>query len=63
MEDIRNHDAQPTSGESEWMAMTGLTLAIRAATLAVIALSVGLGTSAVLDQASFAPKVVAESSR
>jgi hypothetical protein len=57
LDDIRNHDATPTPQETEWMATDVLSLVFRAAVLAVIALSVGLSATIVLDQANREPVV------
>ena len=57
LEDIRNHDAQPTPQEAEWMATNILPVVLRAAVLAVVALSVGLSASIVIDNASREPAV------
>ena len=51
LEDIRNHDATPTTEESEWMSTDLLGLVLRAAALAAVALSVGLSATVVIDQA------------
>ena len=55
LDDIRNHDAEPTPQETEWMSTDVLSLVFRAAVLAVIALSVGLSASIVIDQANREP--------
>ena len=52
LEDLRDHDANPTPEESEWMSADVLALVLRAAVLAAVALSVGLSVSIVLDQPS-----------
>jgi len=57
LDDIRNHDADPTPQETEWMSTGVLSLVFRAAVLAVIALSVGLSASIVIDQANREPAV------
>jgi hypothetical protein len=57
LDDIRNHDADPTPQEAEWISMDVLSLVFRAAVLAVIALSVGLSASIVIDQANREPAV------
>ena len=57
LEDIRNHDAQPTPEESEWISTDILSVVFRAAVLAVVALSVGLSASLVIDQAHREPSV------
>jgi hypothetical protein len=57
MEDIRNHDAAPTREESEWISSDILSIVFRAAVLAVIALSVGVSATLVIDQAHQAPTV------
>jgi hypothetical protein len=59
LDDIRNHDAEPTPQETEWMSTDVLSLVFRAAVLAVIALSVGLSATIVLDQAPREPVVAA----
>jgi hypothetical protein len=48
-DDIRNHDPAPTFQEAEWMSTDMLGVVVRAALLAVIALSVGLSASVVID--------------
>jgi hypothetical protein len=49
IDDIRDHDPTPTSQEAEWMSTDILGVVVRAALLAVIALSVGLSASIVID--------------
>ena len=50
-DDIRDHDPMPTAEETEWMSTDILGVVLRAAVLAVIALSVGLSASIVIDNA------------
>ena len=50
LEDLRDHDANPTPEESEGMSADILAMVFRAAVLAAVALSVGLSVSIVLDQ-------------
>ena len=49
LDDIRDHDSAPTAEEAEWMSTDILGVVVRAALLAVIALSVGLSASIVID--------------
>ena len=63
MDDIRNHDSRPSPEEAEWIADSAVTLVVRAVALAAVALSVGWGASAFLDQAAAKAPMVAESAR
>ena len=57
LEDIRNHDAQPTPEETQWMATDIVAVVLRAAVLAAVALSVGLSTAIVIERAQPDPAV------
>ena len=58
-DDIRNHDPAPTAQETEWMSTDIVGVVVRAALLAVIALSVGLSASIVIDRGQPAAAVAA----
>jgi hypothetical protein len=60
LDEIRNHDAMPTPQETEWMSTSILSVVVRAAVLAVIALSVGVSTSIVIDQSNREPVVATQ---
>jgi hypothetical protein len=49
LDDIRNHDATPTPEESAWMHFDGMGTALRACTLAAVALVIGLGASVLVE--------------
>ena len=57
LEDIRDHDAEPTAQETEWMSTDLVSVVFRAVVLAVVALSVGLSAAIVIDQAPRDPVV------
>ena len=58
IEDIRNHDAKPTAEESAWMQVDGVGAVLRACVLAAVALTIGLGASALVEDADGANNVV-----
>ena len=58
MEDIRNHSATPTAEERAWMQVDGVGAVLRACVLAAVALAVGLGASALVEDADTATNVV-----
>jgi hypothetical protein len=58
MEDIRNHDALPTAEECAWMEVDGIGAVLRACALAAVALVVGLGAAALLEDADASRNVV-----
>ena len=60
LDDVRNHDADPTPQEMEWITTDVFSLVFRAAVLAVIALSVGLSASIVIDQSNREPVVTTQ---
>jgi hypothetical protein len=58
MEDIRNHDAMPTAEEREWMQVDGVGTVLRACVLAAVAIAVGLGATALVEDADASHNVV-----
>ena len=44
LEDIRNHDANPTEQERDWMETNPFALVARLAVLAIIAIAIGTST-------------------
>ena len=58
LEDIRNHDATPTAEECAWMQVDGIGAVVRASVLAAVALVVGLGASALVEDADSGNNVV-----
>ncbi len=45
MDDIRNHDAQPTPTEIEWMSIDAVEVIVKSLVLAAIALAIGISAS------------------
>ena len=49
MEDIRNHDAQPTPTEIGWMSVDAVEVIVKSLVLAAIALTIGISASLTLQ--------------
>ena len=45
MDDIRNHGAQPTREESEWVSTDAIALIVKSVGLAGLALAIGVAAS------------------
>ena len=54
MDDLRNHDANPTAHEREWMETNPVPAMMRVLTLGAIALMVGVASSNVVATSSSA---------
>ena len=57
LDDVRNHDSQPTAEESDWMSGRLLGMVFRAAMLAVLSMSIGAAASFLVDASRPAPAV------
>ena len=60
VDDLRNHDAEPTREEREWMEQNVVGNVVRGLALGAFALAIGVATSLVLEPAP-APASVASS--
>jgi hypothetical protein len=45
LDDIRNHDAQPTEEEEDWMRTDPVRIAVKAIVLAALALGIGVSVT------------------
>lgn len=63
LDDIRDHDAKPTSEEEAWMGTDAVGLIVRAVALAGLALAVGVLASTVVDPALSPQPAIAAVSR
>ena len=58
LDDVRNHDSEPTAEESDWMSGRLLGMVFRAAMLAVLSMSIGAAASFLVDAARPVPALV-----
>ena len=58
MDDIRNHDPLPDAEESAWMKVEAAAALLRACVMAGVALVIGLGASALIEDADATSNVV-----
>ena len=57
MEDIRNHDATPTTEETAWLRTSAVNLVFRAVMVAGVALTIGTSASLLLEASEGSPRV------
>lgn len=49
LDDIRNHDMHPTDIEKEWMAFDAVEVVVKSIVLAVVALTIGISASLLME--------------
>ena len=49
LEDIRNHDTNPSEAEQEWMAFDAVEVVVKSIVLAVVALTIGISASLLME--------------
>ena len=49
MEDIRNHDTNPSEAEKEWMDFDAVEVVVKSIVLAVVALTIGISASLLME--------------
>ena len=62
-DDIRNHDAQPTREEAEWMSTDAIALVVRSVGLAGLALAIGVAASMFVEPTHAVAPLAAATSR
>jgi hypothetical protein len=63
LEDIRNHDANPTTIEREWMAIDAVEVVMKSIVLAVVALTIGISAALMVGPIDPAPAVSSSAER
>jgi hypothetical protein len=55
MEDRRNHDARPDTGEREWMSTDPLSLLVKLVAMAGLAFAIGVSTTVMVAPENLSP--------